>query len=115
DLYVRMMQSGSAGALYHSVAGEVANRWIAESVARDMGCDTRSVTMDEAMEIWGRYQTLIVLSVSSRSRAIRSRQELGWEPQHADMLSEIGLPAFQDLARKTDSAAVDGRISTSLE
>jgi|GEM_PF-157786 len=115
DLYVRAVQLGTAGALYHAVGGEVANRWIAESVARDMDCATRSVGVDEAMDIWGRYQTLIVLSVCSRSRAVRSRLDLAWTPQHHDMLSEIGLPEFRQLARQQANKAIDGRMSTSLD
>lgn len=115
DLYVKAAEAGKAGALYHAVGGEVPNRWIAECVARDMECETRSVTMDEAMEIWGRYQTLIVLSVCSRSRAVRSRAELGWEPRHHDMLSEIGLPGFRKLAEGGASKVMDGRISTALD
>jgi nucleoside-diphosphate-sugar epimerase len=112
DLYARAIERGAPGALYHAVGGETPNRWIAESVARDLGCETRGVTMDEAMEIWGRYQTLIVLSVSSRSRSPRSRRELGWEATRADMLEEIGLPEFRALAEPSASAPTDGRAST---
>lgn len=115
DLYVKAVESGAGGALYHAVGGEVANRWIAESVARDMGCETRSVDMDEAMDIWGRYQTLIVLSVCSRSRAVRSRRELGWSPRHHDMLSEVGLNEFRALAMQEEAAVVEGRLSTFLD
>lgn len=115
DLYVRVLDRGAPGALYHAVGGEACNRWIAESVARDLGCDTRSVTMDEAMEIWGRYQTLIVLSVCSRSRSPRSRLELDWVPTRQDMLEEIGLPEFRALATSARaSAPTDGRATTTL-
>ncbi|AUW57162.1 nucleoside-diphosphate sugar epimerase [Sphingobium sp. SCG-1] len=115
DLYVKAVLSGTAGALYHAVGGEIPNRWIAECVARDMGCQTRSVDMDEAMKIWGRYQTLIVLSVSSRSRAVRSRHELDWSPHHTDMLTEVGLMEFRELAYKAPQSIVEGRMSTALD
>jgi nucleoside-diphosphate-sugar epimerase len=115
ELYARVVLRGTAGALYHAVCGEIANRWIAESVAHDMGCETRSVSMDEAMEIWGRYQTLIVLGVSSRSRAVRSRDELGWVPKRLDMLEEVGLESFRALAMAQRGQPIfHGRASTLL-
>ena len=111
DLYLRAVRDGRAGALYHAVGGEVCNRWIAERVSQDIGCATRSVRIDEALEIWGRHQTLIVLGVCSRSRAVRSREELDWAPTRLDMLEEIGLPAFRALAERSESP-IDGRVGT---
>lgn len=97
DLFGRALQSGEAGALHHAVAGETANRWIAEAVARDLSVPTRSVTMTEAAEIWGEFGALI-MSVSSRVRDATSRAALGWSPHHTDMLSEIGEPRLRALA-----------------
>jgi nucleoside-diphosphate-sugar epimerase len=89
---------GEGGALYHAAAGEIPNRWIAEAVARDLGCETRSVTLSEAEEIWGEFGALI-MSVSSRVRDAQTRQALGWSPQHLDMLSEIREPRLRALAK----------------
>ena len=97
DLFARALQSGEAGALYHAVAGETANRWIAEAVARDLDVPTRSLTMTEAAEIWGEFGALI-MSVSSRVRDAVTRAALGWSPRHSDMLSEIGEPRLRALA-----------------
>jgi nucleoside-diphosphate-sugar epimerase len=89
---------GEAGALYHAAAGEIPNRWIAEAVARDLGCEARSVTLSEVAEIWGEFGALI-MSVSSRVRDAQTRKALGWSPQHLDMLSEIGEPRLRALAK----------------
>jgi nucleoside-diphosphate-sugar epimerase len=89
DLYRLAIERGVAGALYHGVSGELNNRCIAEFIARRLGCTTRSVTMDEAIEIWGKFAPLIVLGVSSRSRSPRARKELGWEPMRFDLIDEI--------------------------
>lgn len=97
-LYGLVLEKGTPGALYHAVAGEIPNRWIAEAVARDLGVETRSLTVDEAFEVYGKFATLIVLGASSRSRSPRSRDELGWEPTHLDMLSMIGEPRLRALA-----------------
>ncbi|MEE4591256.1 hypothetical protein V2J94_05040 [Streptomyces sp. DSM 41524] len=39
---------GAVGALYHAVAGETPNRWLAERVADDLGRGTRGVGEAEA-------------------------------------------------------------------
>lgn len=99
DLYEAAIVQGTGGGLYHAVAGETPNRWIAEAVARDMGCETRSVTMDEAMNIWSKFAVLVVLASSSRSRSPRARLELEWSPRHIDLLSMIGA---SHLRRRAD-------------
>jgi nucleoside-diphosphate-sugar epimerase len=96
-LVARVDQRGHAGALYHGVAGEIPNRWIAEAVARDMGCDTQSITLEEAKQVWGEFGALIMGS-SSRSRSPRALCELGWTPRHTDMLAMVGEPRLRAMA-----------------
>ena len=88
-LVTAALAGGTPGALYHGAAGEVANRWIAEAVARERGCATRSVTTDEAADLWGEF-TALIMGASSRCRSPRSRRELGWRPIHTDLLSTVG-------------------------
>jgi nucleoside-diphosphate-sugar epimerase len=97
SLVVLADERGHASALYHAVAGEIPNRWIAEAVARDMGCGTRSLSVDEAAEVWGEFGALIMAS-SSRSRSPRASRELGWKPTHTDMLSMVGAPRLRAMA-----------------
>ncbi|MTD59012.1 NAD-dependent epimerase/dehydratase family protein [Amycolatopsis pithecellobii] len=96
-LFELVIAKGTAGGLYHAVAGETPPRWIAEAVAADLGVTARSLTPEEAADVWGEFGALI-LGASARSRAPRSRQELGWLPQHTDMLSMIGEPRLRRLA-----------------
>lgn len=88
-LYLAVAERGEAGALYHAVAGEVNNRTLAEWVAKRHGVETRSVTPSEAVEIWDKFRMLVVLGTSSRSRSPRSRDELGWVPEHVDVLEDL--------------------------
>lgn len=87
EVFRHVAEAGQDGAVYHAVAGEIPNRWIAETVARLTGVPTRSITMDEAIALWGKFATLIVYGCSSRSRSPRTRQEFGWVPKHTDMLA----------------------------
>ena len=97
ELLELAIRKGKAGALYHGVGGEIPFRWIAEAVARDLGVGTRSLTMQEATEVFGPFGVLI-MSASSRSRDPRTRAELGWRPTRTDMLSQIGEPRLRALA-----------------
>jgi nucleoside-diphosphate-sugar epimerase len=89
DLYAAALDRGAAGALYHCAAAELNNRTLAELVARQQGVETRSISTDEAIEIWGKFNTLVVMGVSSRTRSPRSRKELGWNPTRVDLASDI--------------------------
>jgi nucleoside-diphosphate-sugar epimerase len=97
-LYALIVEKGAPGALYHAAAGEISNRWIAECVARDLDVEARSLSVEEAFEVYGKFRTIIVLGASSRSRSPRSRGELGWHPEPRDMLSMIGDPRLRALA-----------------
>jgi nucleoside-diphosphate-sugar epimerase len=105
-LYELVLLGGAPGALYHAAAGEIPNRWIAEAVARDLGVATRSLSMEEAFEVWGKFRALIVMGASSRSRSPRARDELGWAPEHLDMLDQVGEPRLRALAGVHGSVAI---------
>ncbi|NUV70010.1 NAD-dependent epimerase/dehydratase family protein [Streptomyces sp. CAI-121] len=97
-LFTLALDHGRAGGLYHAVAGETPNRWIAEKVAEDLGVGARSLTDGEAVGVWGTFGALI-MAASSRIRAVTAQRELGWRPEHTDMLSMIGEERLRRLAR----------------
>ena len=96
DLYLKAIEHAVAGALYHAVAGEADFRQIAEAVAGVMGCRTRSVDMEEASAIWGPVIARLLFGVSSRSRAVRSRMELGWSPRYLDVIDDIRNGSYKE-------------------
>ncbi|MGW4629543.1 NAD-dependent epimerase/dehydratase family protein [Streptomyces rubiginosohelvolus] len=97
-LFGLVLDKGRSGGLYHAVAGETPNRWIAERVAADLDVPVRGVTPDEASDVWGEFGASI-MAASSRIRAVNSAQELGWQPEHTDMLTMIGEERLRQLAR----------------
>jgi nucleoside-diphosphate-sugar epimerase len=103
--YELALERGVSGGLYHAAAGEIPNRWIAESVARDLGCETRSLTLEEGFEVFGKFSALIVMGASSRSRSPRAKAELGWAPEHLDMMVQIGEPRFRAMAKPQPAGA----------
>lgn len=98
ELYRLALEKGVAGALYHAVTGETNYRTIAECIARHLGLPTRSVTVNEAVDIWDKFMAPIVFAGCSRTRSPRSRTELGWQPEptRLDILTDCGDPAYRD-------------------
>ncbi|MFJ6841773.1 NAD-dependent epimerase/dehydratase family protein [Streptomyces griseoluteus] len=96
-LFSLALDKGRPGGLYHAVAGETPNRWIAERVAADLGVEARSLTLREAADVWGEFGAL-VMGVSGRIRAVRAQRDLGWRPRHTDMLTMIGEERLRRLA-----------------
>lgn len=96
ELYRLVILNGSPGALYHAVAGEVNWRTLAEAVAQVMGCATTSVTASEAAEIWGPLIADLYFCISSRSRAVRSREELGWKATLFDLVDDIRAGSYRE-------------------
>lgn len=96
-LFTLALEGGRPGALYHAAAGETPNRWIAERVAVDLGVTTRSLTPEAATSVWGEFGALI-MAASARIRAVRAQRDLGWRPQHTDMLTMIGQNRLRLLA-----------------
>jgi len=97
EVYRLALDRGTSGALYHAVTGELANRALAQAVASDLGLTARSVDLAEGIGRWGKFETLIGMATSSRSRSPRTRRDLGWAPRHADILGDIGHPAYRAL------------------
>ena len=89
EVYRLALLRGKAGGLYHAVAGEANWRTLAHAVAKVSGVEARSVSIDEAREIWGPFIGPLFFGVSSRSRAAVSRRDLGWSPTHLDLEQDI--------------------------
>ena len=89
EVFRLAIDRGIAGAAYHAVAGEANYRTIAEAVARVMGCSTRSISFDEACDIWNPWYVMFGMSANSRTRAERTTSELGWVPKHTDLIDDI--------------------------
>jgi nucleoside-diphosphate-sugar epimerase len=89
EAYRAVVERGSPGALYHAVSGEVNFRSIAEAVAEVMECETESISFARSCELWGELLAGNGLAVNSRSVPRRTRDELGWEPQHLDLIDDI--------------------------
>ncbi|MGN6985883.1 hypothetical protein ACTHSL_13755, partial [Neisseria sp. P0008.S010] len=77
-------------------------RTMAETIARHLGLGTRSLSIAEAAEVWDPFMGPIVVSGCSRTRAPRSRRELGWRPSpdKCDLLEECVAPVYSQAVER---------------
>lgn len=98
ELYRLALEKGKAGALYFGVSGELSYGMMARVIAQHLGLPTRSVTVEEACEIWDKFMGKIVLQSCSRQRSPRARAELGWAPRadRLDITEDCVAPAYAE-------------------
>jgi nucleoside-diphosphate-sugar epimerase len=89
EVYRLALLKGEGGGLYHAVAGETNWRTLARAVATVTGVEARGVSIDAAKEIWGPFIGPLFFGVSSRSRAVATRRDLGWAPTQLDLEADI--------------------------
>ncbi|WP_340317905.1 NAD-dependent epimerase/dehydratase family protein [Rhizorhabdus argentea] len=104
-MYRLMLERGVAGALYHAASGEASYGVMAREIARHLGVGTRSVTIEQGIDIWDKFMAGVVLCSCSKVRAPRARSELGWAPHEdrLDILEDCLHPAYAEGDRPSPS------------
>jgi nucleoside-diphosphate-sugar epimerase len=100
EIFALALQKGESGALYHAVSGEQSWRALAGEVARLRGLPTRSLSLPEAEELFGKAYTQVVFRSCNRTRCPRTRHELGWKPHpdRMDIFAECARPEYMSNA-----------------
>lgn len=98
EIFALALERGVSSALYHAVSGEQSWRALAAEIARLRGLPTRSVTITEAEELFGRAYTHVVFTTCNRTRCPRTRKELGWtpHPDRLDIFAECARPIYMN-------------------
>jgi nucleoside-diphosphate-sugar epimerase len=93
SLYVLALEKGQAGAFYFAENGENSMREAACAIsdALGFGAGSRAMSVDEAIAAWGEGGARYTMGSNSRVRAMRARDELGWNPTAHSMLDEISM------------------------
>jgi nucleoside-diphosphate-sugar epimerase len=82
------LEKAPAGSRLHAVADEgVAFRDIAETIGRRLGVPTVSVAPDEVEAYFG-FLAMFV-SLDNPASSALTRDWLGWQPEHADLLDDL--------------------------
>lgn len=92
ELYIAALDRAPAGAFYYAENGtENSMHDIAETIARMLGwgVKTQGLSLADAYAVYGETPVKLSFGSNVRVRAVRPRQELGWEPKQKPLLEEI--------------------------
>jgi nucleoside-diphosphate-sugar epimerase len=103
-LFRLALEEGSAGARYHGVADEgVPIREIAGVIGRRLNVPVASKTPQEAAVHFGLIGHFV--GVDNLASSQRTRQRLGWQPQHPGLLPDLDQPIFEPKRAENGSGA----------
>lgn len=91
DLYRLAIDQAPAGAFYFAENGENSMLEVCQAISRMLALSgrTKPMTVEEATAEWGEAAAHDTMGSNSRVRAVRAREELGWNPNAAPLLQEI--------------------------
>jgi nucleoside-diphosphate-sugar epimerase len=106
DLYLLAMQKGKAGSVFNcSTENNVPIKQLAEAVAIAVGVKTKSVTIEQANEMYGPFIATF-LWLENRASSAKARRELGWAPEvKYGLCDDIVHGSYKTLAQQLTSAA----------
>jgi len=88
-LYRLALEAAPAGTRVHAAAEEgVAFRAIAEAIGRGLSVPAKSISAEQAAEVFGGFLGMIT-QLDNVTSSARTRELLGWKPAHADLLADI--------------------------
>ena len=88
-LYRLALEAAPAGSRVHAAAEDgVPFRAIAEAIGRGLNVPAKSISGDEAAQVFGGFLGMIT-QLDNLTSSARTRELLGWKPTHADLLADI--------------------------
>jgi len=91
ELYVLALEKAPAGSYFYTENGNASLKDIAESISRllNFGGKTESLTLDEAIKIWGPDAAAFGFASNSLLNADKAQKLLGWQPVYDSILKDI--------------------------
>jgi nucleoside-diphosphate-sugar epimerase len=90
ELYRLALERGPAGAFYFAENGESSFAEIGAAIAARLQLGpVQSLDAAAAAVSWGEARAFFTFGSNSRVRAVRARQELGWQPRHTSAVAWI--------------------------
>jgi nucleoside-diphosphate-sugar epimerase len=88
-LYRLALEAAPAGSRVHAAAEEgVPFRAIAEAIGRGLNAPSKSVSAEQAAQVFGGFLGMIA-QLDNLTSSARTRELLGWKPTHAELLADI--------------------------
>jgi nucleoside-diphosphate-sugar epimerase len=99
-LFLLVAKKAKPGELFIGTgATTVTLRELAEAIGTALKLPVRSVSRAEAEASWGQFLTAFV-QFENRASNRKAVQQLGWQPQGTDMLTDIKSGSYRELAEK---------------
>jgi nucleoside-diphosphate-sugar epimerase len=112
-LFRLALEKGFPGARYHGVADEgVPIREIADVIGRNLTVPVVSKAPGEAAKHFGLLGHFI--SVDNPASSQRTRQRLGWQPQHPGLMPDLDRPSYFESESAESGTRTSARGSRSL-
>ncbi|UOQ69268.1 NAD-dependent epimerase/dehydratase family protein [Hymenobacter volaticus] len=96
DLFVLALEKAPGGELFHAGAQSgLRTQDLAAALSRGMGLNGKTVELEKAelTDAIGFAAMADYWSSNSQSSGEKARRVLGWQPQHLDLLNEVGRPS----------------------
>ena len=92
--YMSFLTHKDARGVYN-IAGQngITSKAIAEVIASKLNCNTASVSMEEAQQLFGPFIAMLG-SMNSQADCSKAMRELGWQPQHLDFYDKVTPDSF---------------------
>jgi len=88
-LYRLALESAPAGSHLHAAADEgIEFRSIAEAIGRGLALPVKSISAEQAGDLFGGFVGLIA-QLDNPTSSTRTRELLGWKPVHAGLLADL--------------------------
>lgn len=86
SLYLDALEKGKPGSLYYAENGEASLKEIGNTISKKLGVEkTLSISIEEAVEIFGPAGAYFGFASNSRCNADKARITLGWQPKHTSI------------------------------
>ena len=96
DCYLLALEKAPAGSFFYVENGEANFLLITASIAKLLGLQNGSWSMDEAIQEWGPRASWFALGGNSRVSAEKARRMLGWQPRGKDLFHEIEQGCYRE-------------------
>lgn len=98
ELYVLALEKAAAGSYFYTENGDAKLLDIASSISRMLGYDgkTISLSLDEAIKIWGADAAAFGFASNSLVNSDKARNLLGWKPKYTSILDDIEKGSYSN-------------------
>jgi nucleoside-diphosphate-sugar epimerase len=100
ELYLLAADQAKAGDIFNGTGSTtITLRQLAETIGEALHLSVRSVSRDEAEAKWGPFLTAFV-QFENRASNRKAVQQLAWQPNGIDMLTDIRSGSYQEMVEK---------------